>query len=154
MARQTGAALPNRSEAASHERREVFRPGPRAPAHFQLQSSGGKVLVCFDGYLMPRQVYIDKCLLKAVLAVALALAGVTLACSTNSPQNPQAGAPPGMPVKVLEARAVPISDSTEYVATLKSRDSTVIMPQVEGQITQIFVHSGDRVEASAPLMEI
>ena len=35
----------------------------------------------------------------------------------------------------------------EYVATLKSRDSAVIMPQVEGQITQIFVHSGDRVEA-------
>jgi RND family efflux transporter MFP subunit len=103
---------------------------------------------------MPRQVYIDECLLKAVLAVALALAGVTLACSTNSPQNPQAGASPGMPVKVLEARAVPISDSTEYVATLKSRDSTVIMPQVEGQITQIFVHSGDRVEDGKALMEI
>jgi RND family efflux transporter MFP subunit len=103
---------------------------------------------------MPRQVYIDECLLKAALAVALALAGVTLACSTNSPQNPQAGASPGMPVKVLEARAVPISDSTEYVATLKSRDSTVIMPQVEGQITQIFVHSGDRVEDGKALMEI
>ena len=28
------------------------------------------------------------------------------------------------------------------------------MPQVEGQITQIFVHSGERVAASAPLMEI
>lgn len=103
---------------------------------------------------MPRQVPVDKCVQKAVLAVALALAGVTLACSTNSPQNPQAGAPPGMPVKVQEARAVPISDATEYVATVKSRDSTVIMPQVEGQITQIFVHSGDRVEAGKPLMEI
>jgi RND family efflux transporter MFP subunit len=76
------------------------------------------------------------------------------ACSPNSAQNPHAGGPPAMPVKVLEARAVPISDATEYVATLKSRDSTVIMPQVEGQITQIFVHSGDRVEARAPLMEI
>lgn len=59
-----------------------------------------------------------------------------------------------MPVKVLEAKAVPVSDATEYVATLKSRDSAVIMPQVEGQITQIFVHSGDRVEAGAALMEI
>src|SRR5579862_4345485 len=28
------------------------------------------------------------------------------------------------------------------------------MPQVEGQITQIFVHSGDRVESGSPLMEI
>ena len=52
-----------------------------------------------------------------------------------------------MPVKVLEAKAVPVNDATEYVATLKSRDSAVIMPQVEGQITQIFVHSGERVEA-------
>jgi RND family efflux transporter MFP subunit len=59
-----------------------------------------------------------------------------------------------MPVKVLEARQTPISDSTEYVATLKSRDSAVIMPQVEGQVTQIFVHSGDRVQAGAALMEI
>ena len=59
-----------------------------------------------------------------------------------------------MPVKVLEAKAVPISDSTEYVATMKSRDSAVIMPQVEGQVTQIYVHSGERVEAGAALMEI
>jgi RND family efflux transporter MFP subunit len=28
------------------------------------------------------------------------------------------------------------------------------MPQVEGQITQIFVHSGERVEAGSPMMEI
>lgn len=59
-----------------------------------------------------------------------------------------------MPVKVLEARAMPVSDATEYVATLKSRDSAVIMPQVEGQVTQILVHSGERVEAGAALMEI
>jgi RND family efflux transporter MFP subunit len=59
-----------------------------------------------------------------------------------------------MPVKVLEARAVPVHDATEYVATVKSRDSTVIMPQVEGQITQIFVHSGERVAPGAALMEI
>jgi RND family efflux transporter MFP subunit len=59
-----------------------------------------------------------------------------------------------MPVKVLEAKAVPVDDATEYVATLKSRDSAVIMPQVEGLITQIFAHSGERVEAGAPLIEI
>jgi RND family efflux transporter MFP subunit len=59
-----------------------------------------------------------------------------------------------MPVKVLEARAVPVDDASEYVATLKSRDSAVIMPQVEGQITQIFVHSGEKVAAGAPLIEI
>jgi RND family efflux transporter MFP subunit len=59
-----------------------------------------------------------------------------------------------MPVKVLEAKAVPVNDSSEYVATLKSRDSAVIMPQVEGQVTQIFVHSGDRASEGAALIEI
>lgn len=59
-----------------------------------------------------------------------------------------------MPVKVQIARAAPVSDSSQYVATLKSRDSAVIMPQVEGVITQIFVHSGDKLQAGAPLMQI
>src|SRR5580692_11379790 len=77
-----------------------------------------------------------------------------LACSKNQSQNLQAAGMQAMPVKVLEAKAQPVNDASEYVATLKSRDSAVIMPQVEGQITQIFVHSGDRVEAGAALIEI
>jgi RND family efflux transporter MFP subunit len=93
-------------------------------------------------------------LTNGLLAAVLLAMGIAMACSSNTAQNPHAGAPPGMPVQVREAKAVPISDATEYVATVKSRDSTVIMPQVEGQITQIFVHSGDRVEAGKSLMEI
>src|ERR1700687_2466879 len=41
-----------------------------------------------------------------------------------------------------------------YAATLKSRASAVVMPQVEGIITQIFVHSGERLAAGAPMMQI
>ena len=37
---------------------------------------------------------------------------------------------------------------------LKSRDSAVVMPQVEGIITQIFVHSGEHVADGAPMMQI
>jgi RND family efflux transporter MFP subunit len=59
-----------------------------------------------------------------------------------------------MPVKVMEAKAVPVNEASEYVATVKSRDSAVIMPQVEGQITRIFVHSGDKISAGTSLMEI
>ena len=44
--------------------------------------------------------------------------------------------------------------ATDYVATLKSRDSAVVMPQVEGIITQIYVHSGEPVAAGAPMMQI
>ncbi len=97
---------------------------------------------------------LQKYVAKSLLIAGLAASGITLACSSNAAQNPHASGPVGMPVKVLEARAVPVSDANEYVATLKSRDSAVIMPQVEGQVTQIFVHSGNRVEAGAALMEI
>lgn len=91
--------------------------------------------------------------MPAVLAAGLVSLLAVVACSNKPAQNPQAGAG-AMPVKVMEAKAVPVNDTSEYVATLKSRDSAVIMPQVEGQITQIFVHSGDRVSAGAPLIEI
>jgi RND family efflux transporter MFP subunit len=80
--------------------------------------------------------------------------GATLGCSSNAAQNAQAGGFPAMPVKVEVAKATAVNDATEYVATLKSRESAVIMPQVEGQVTKILVHSGDAVSTDAPLMEI
>jgi RND family efflux transporter MFP subunit len=89
-----------------------------------------------------------------MLAASLAASVIATGCSGKAAPNAQAGGPGGMPVKVVEARAVPVNDASEYVATLKSRDSAVIMPQVEGQITQIFVHSGERVEAGGPMIEI
>ena len=89
-----------------------------------------------------------------LLLAALAVSGATLACSSHAAQNAQAGGSPGMPVKVQEARATAVNDASEYVATLKSRDSAVIMPQVEGQVIKIFVHSGEAVGGGAPLMEI
>jgi RND family efflux transporter MFP subunit len=89
-----------------------------------------------------------------LLGAGLAISAATIGCSSNAAQSAQAGGFPAMPVKVLEAKAVPVSDATEYVATMKSRDSAVIMPQVEGQVTQIYVHSGDHVAAGAALMDI
>jgi RND family efflux transporter MFP subunit len=91
---------------------------------------------------------------KVLLAAGLAATAISLACSTNAAQSARGGGMPAMPVKVLDAKDVPVADATDYVATLKSRESAVIMPQVEGQITSIFVHSGDRVKAGAPLMTI
>jgi RND family efflux transporter MFP subunit len=88
-----------------------------------------------------------------VLLAALAASGVMLACSGKAPQSAEANEP-AMPVKVQEARAMAVHDAAEYVATLKSRDSAVIMPQVEGQVTKILVHSGQDVSAGAALMEI
>lgn len=59
-----------------------------------------------------------------------------------------------MPVQVLVVKSQRISDATEYLAILKSRHSAIINPQVEGQVTKIFVKSGDRVKGGAPLLQI
>src|SRR5579863_5587382 len=91
---------------------------------------------------------------RTALLVALSLAAMGLACNGSSTNGVQAQGEPAIPVKIQVAQAVPISDTTEYVATLKSRDSAVIMPQVEGQITEIRVHSGDRVSPGTVLMQI
>ncbi len=59
-----------------------------------------------------------------------------------------------MLVRTVVVEPVAIPDASEYLATLKSRHSTALNPQVEGQVTHIFVKSGDRVKAGSPLMEI
>ena len=98
----------------------------------------------------------DRCRLsrQVLLAAILGLAAMNLACQAGSVRGAQPQGPAGIPVKIQTAQLVPVSDTTEYVATLKSRDSAVIMPQVEGQVTAIYVHSGARVSRGTPLMQI
>ena len=59
-----------------------------------------------------------------------------------------------MPVQVRVATSAKIPDTTEYLSILKSRHSAAINPLVEGQITKIFVKSGDRANAGTPLLQI
>jgi RND family efflux transporter MFP subunit len=89
-------------------------------------------------------------ILPIMLVVSAALMAV--GCGNKSNAAPRAEGP--LPVQVEEAHAVPVSDTSDYVATLKSRNSAVIMPQVEGQIVQIAVHSGDQVAPGTLLMQI
>ena len=88
------------------------------------------------------------------LVAALILAAIGTGCTGSSAKGAQSEDIPSVPVKIEVARSVPLNDTTEYVATLKSRDSAIIMPQVEGQITDIPVHSGDHVSPGAVLMQI
>jgi len=47
-----------------------------------------------------------------------------------------------------------VAQSNEYMATIKSRRSATILPQVSGLLTKILVHSGENVKAGQTLMEI
>ncbi len=58
------------------------------------------------------------------------------------------------PVKVAEVRQIVIADSSEFVATVKSRNSATLQPQVEGEITRIFVKSGEPVKAGQAILQI
>ena len=87
--------------------------------------------------------------------VIMTIAALTPGCGRNSAATgAQTQGSQAVPVKLQVAQAAPVKDTTEYVATLKSRDSTEIMPQVEGYITTIYVRSGDRVSPSTPLIQI
>jgi RND family efflux transporter MFP subunit len=84
----------------------------------------------------------------ALLLIAIAAAG----CGGQQSGAPQA--PPPTPVKVAKVHPAPVADATELVATIKSLSSTTIHPRVDGQITRIFVKSGDRVKVGTPLLQI
>jgi RND family efflux transporter MFP subunit len=62
--------------------------------------------------------------------------------------------PQGFPVKVITAQAQLVPEVTDYLASLKSRTASALQPQVEGEVTKIFVHSGEKVDAGAPILEI
>src|SRR5437016_2164624 len=64
------------------------------------------------------------------------------------------GASQATPVKVQTISLSPVPRADEYVATVKSRRSASIQPQVDGTLTRILVKSGDRVRAGQVLMTI
>jgi RND family efflux transporter MFP subunit len=89
----------------------------------------------------------------------IALAPLSLACGGNggaeagAPGGPGGGMPP-MPVETLTLAAKPVEQTSEFVASLKSRRSSTIQPEVEGFITRIAVRSGQNVNQGAVLFEI
>jgi RND family efflux transporter MFP subunit len=82
---------------------------------------------------------------------------IGLACTGCQKQTVQAQAGAGMqglPVQTVPVALAPVPQSSEYVATIKSRRSATLMPQVSGILTQILVRSGDHVRAGQELMDI
>lgn len=87
--------------------------------------------------------------------VALIVVGMGVAGCGTRPTKPAAG--PGMqamPVRTVAAEMQPVAQSSEYMATIKSRRSATIAPQVSGILTDILVHSGQQVKAGQVLMKI
>jgi RND family efflux transporter MFP subunit len=84
-----------------------------------------------------------------VILAALAVSG----CA----KKPAAAAGPamqGLPVQTMTVSMAPVDQSSEYVATVKSRRSATLQPQVSGNLTEILAKSGDHVAAGQVIMRI
>lgn len=59
-----------------------------------------------------------------------------------------------MPVQTVSVSIAPVPEGSDYVATIKSRRSATLQPQVDGRLTGIHARSGDHVTSGQVLMDI
>jgi RND family efflux transporter MFP subunit len=92
---------------------------------------------------------------KLIVVLFVGLLGLILlassGCSNTEAKQP---APQPLPVNTQTVNLTPVPRVDEYVATVKSRRSASIQPQVDGSLTRILVKSGDHVHAGQALMTI
>ncbi len=99
---------------------------------------------------------VRKTVLKYIFGISfLFLLGfAATGCQKKPAAAPAGGGMQGLPVQTATVKLEPVPQSSEYVATIKSRRSATVEPQVMGMLTQIRVHSGDHVKAGQVMMEI
>jgi RND family efflux transporter MFP subunit len=92
----------------------------------------------------------------AAALVALAGLAVIAACNREGPaaQQQRGGGPPATAVATIELAPHPVEQASEFIATIRSLQSTTVQPEVDGLVTRIFVKSGDRVRTGTPLVQI
>jgi RND family efflux transporter MFP subunit len=91
-----------------------------------------------------------------VLCSTVLLTLAVTGCEKKTQQQGPAAAAgaQAMPVKTVAVNLEPVAQSSEYMATIKSRRSATLQPQVDGRLTQIRVRSGDHVKAGQEIMSI
>jgi len=94
--------------------------------------------------------------LKRIFLVLFATALGLVVSGCRQKQAPPAAAAgmQSMPVKTVAVTLAPVAQSSEYVATIMSRRSATLQPQVSGRLTRIDVKSGDHVTAGQLMMSI
>ena len=100
-------------------------------------------------------VFVSRCVPALVsVAVLAACGGSDPATGPGAGGSAGGGPPMAMAVEATTLAARPVERTTEYIATVKSRRSSTIQPQVEGFITRISARPGQRVTRGTLLMEI
>jgi RND family efflux transporter MFP subunit len=89
----------------------------------------------------------------STLVVSVAF-GAVLGSACSKKAAPAAGPPPPRPVEVLTLAPTELRETGEYLGSLLSRGSVVVLPQVAGYVRRIDVKPGQRVKAGDPIAEI
>jgi RND family efflux transporter MFP subunit len=92
-------------------------------------------------------------ILNRILCILL-LGSTFLLIQGCSKQEAKQASPKALPVNTKTVDLSQVPETDEYVATIKSRRSATIQPQVDGSLTRILVKSGDHVHAGQILMTI
>jgi RND family efflux transporter MFP subunit len=95
--------------------------------------------------------------LKRPLRISLASLPLLLGLGISACNKTAASTGPAfqaLPVQTMTVSSSPVPRSDEYEATIKSRRSATLNPQVDGNLTAILVHSGEYVKAGQLLMQI
>ncbi|MEH1895436.1 MAG: efflux RND transporter periplasmic adaptor subunit [Nostoc sp.] len=91
-------------------------------------------------------------------ALLLLGGGTALVWRLLTPQNSAPATanvqPQGVRVKISTVQSGIIEESSDFIASLKSERSIILQPRIQGQVTQIFVKSGDLVPEGAPIIQV
>lgn len=95
-------------------------------------------------------------MLKRVIVISYLALGLGIAGCRQKASQPQAhgAGMQAMPVQTVAVTLAPVPQSSEYVATIKSRRSATLQPQVDGRLTSITVRSGDHVKSGQVMMTV
>ncbi|MEH2007323.1 efflux RND transporter periplasmic adaptor subunit [Nostoc sp.] len=72
----------------------------------------------------------------------------------NSAPSTVNAQPQGVRVKISTVQSGIIEESSDFIASLKSQRSVTLQPRIQGQVTQIFVKSGEPVAAGATILQV
>jgi len=94
------------------------------------------------------RIHIQTMTALGLIAVAIGLS----ACKDGHAAGPQGEM--AVPVKMASVAEAPTDEYSEYIATIRSRRSVEIRPQVEGYVARILVKPGDEAKEGGELVQI
>jgi RND family efflux transporter MFP subunit len=94
--------------------------------------------------------------LRRLTFLSISISGIVISLAGCKQQGEAAKAPAmqALPVQTQSVALAPVQQSSDYVATIKSRRSVTVIPQVDGNLTQILVKSGDHVTVGQLMMTV